>query len=185
MSRKETEANEVKFWEGVLTVPQQTTGYVCWSNLGFYEVLWVLALWFLWVVALWFLWVLALWLLAFCLSLFTPLSGHSSQSLVTVLREALFQRLDVSFARCLSEKNHVGACAMLVSLWSLMLLMFLMILYIRVLPYISNMMWQTLFSDGLKSFISKSFFLRAFCPQVLRVLTFSSSIPFVALAFYP
>ena len=104
MSRKETEANEVKFWEGVLTVPQQTTGYVCWSNLGFYEVLWVLALWFLWVVALWFLWVLALWLLAFCLSLFTPLSGHSSQSLVTVLRENLLSRLDASFARSLTEK---------------------------------------------------------------------------------
>ena len=49
---------------------------------------------------------------------------------------------------------HVGACAMLVSLWSLMLLMFLMILYIRVLPHIFNMLWQTQFSYVLKSLIS-------------------------------
>lgn len=46
--------------------------------LSFSWVWWVLALWFLWILALLFLWVLAFWLLAFCLSLFTPSSGHSS-----------------------------------------------------------------------------------------------------------
>ena len=80
---------------------------------------------------------------------------------------------------------HVGACAMLVSLWSLMLLMFLMILYIRVLPHIFNMLWQTQCSYVLKSLISKNVFLRALCLQVLCVVTFISSIPFVALAFCP
>ena len=66
-----------------------------------------------------------------------------------------------------------------------MFLMSLMFLYIRVLPHILNIPWQTQFSYVIKNLTSKSVFLRALCIQVLCVLTFSSSMPFVALAFCP
>ena len=93
--------------------------------------------------------------------------------------------LDAHSARSLAEKMHVGACAILMSLCKLMFLMSLMFLYIRVLPHILNIPWQTQFSYVIKSLTSKSVFLRALCIQVLCVLTFSSSMHFVALAFCP
>ena len=108
------------------------------------------------------------------------LSGPSLRKVHSLLSCLVFVQLARHTFRG-ADKQHVCACCILMSLCDLMRLMFLMFLYIAVLPHIFNILLRSIFVYVLKSFVSPNVFLRALRLQVLCVFTCGSSLPFVAL----
>ena len=107
------------------------------------------------------------------------LSGPSLRKVHSLLSCLVFVQLARHTFRG-ADKQHVCACCILMSLCDLMRLMFLMFLYIAVLPHIFNILLRSIFVYVRNSVISQNVLLRALRLQVLCVFTCGSSSPFVA-----